>query len=83
MHDVEWTEDAIEDLRRLDRPITNRILKKITWFSHHFNSITPEPLSGELSGTYKLRIGDWRIVYTMESDIIVIHAVGHRSEIYK
>jgi mRNA-degrading endonuclease RelE of RelBE toxin-antitoxin system len=32
---------------------------------------------------FKLRVGDWRVVYTTEGDIIVIQAIGHRKEIYK
>jgi mRNA interferase RelE/StbE len=80
---VEWTKDAVEDLQNLDKPIATRILNKISWFSQHFDNITPEPLSGELVGTYKLRVGVWRVVYTIELDVIVIQAVGHRKEIYK
>ncbi len=83
MPKVEWTEDAIEDLERLDKPIAKRILKKISWFSQHFGNIIPEPLSAELAGTFKLRVGDWRIVYTIETDVIVIQAIGHRKEVYK
>jgi len=83
LHKLEWTEDAIEDLQKLDRFITQRILKKITWFSQHFDNIIPEPLSGDFTGTYKLRIGDWRVVYTIEQDVIVIQAVGHRREVYR
>jgi mRNA interferase RelE/StbE len=26
--------------------------------------------------------GDWRVLFTMSANIIVIHAVGHRREIY-
>jgi mRNA-degrading endonuclease RelE of RelBE toxin-antitoxin system len=40
---VEWTEDAIEDLSRLDKPIIKRILKKVSWFSNNFDIITPDP----------------------------------------
>ena len=79
---VDWTDDALEDLQKLDKPIAKRILTKISWFSQHFNNITPEPLSGEMAGTFKVRVGDWRIVYTIEKDVIVIQAVGHRREIY-
>jgi len=64
---VEWTEDAIKDLQRLDKPVAKRIVSKISWFSHHFNNIIPEPLSGGLAGTFKFRIGDWRVIYTVES----------------
>jgi mRNA interferase RelE/StbE len=80
---IEWTEDAADDLEKTDRPIVKRILKKITWLSRHFDNIIPETLSADLSGSFKLRVGDWRVVYTIEDDHIVIQAVGHRREIYK
>ncbi|MBI5328360.1 MAG: type II toxin-antitoxin system RelE/ParE family toxin [Deltaproteobacteria bacterium] len=83
MPNVEWTKDALDDLQRLDKPVGRRILNKITWLSQHFNNITPEPLSGELSGAFKLRVGDWRVIYTVEKEVIVIQAIGHRREIYK
>ncbi len=80
---IEWTERALEDLEKLDKPVARRILKKVTWFSKNFQSIAPEPLSGELEGTFKLRMGHWRVVYTVEGEVIVIQYVGHRSEIYR
>ena len=80
---IEWTEYALDDLAKLDLPIQKRILRKIGWFGRHFNNQTPEPLAGELSGTYKIRIGDWRVIYKLEQDIIVIYAIGHRKDVYK
>jgi len=80
---IEWTEGATKGLERLDKPIARRILRRVAWFSKNFQSIVPEPLTGELKGTFKLRIGDWRAVYTVEGKIIVIQFIGHRSEIYK
>jgi len=80
---IEWTEGAVKDLERLDKPIVRRTSRRLTWLSKNFQSIVPEPLSGELKGTFKLRIGDWRAVYTMEGETIVIQFIGHRSEIYR
>ena len=42
-------------------------------------------LTGEFKGMFKLRVGDWRIIYTVNQNtkIITVHMVGHRSEIYK
>ncbi|MCK4233696.1 type II toxin-antitoxin system RelE/ParE family toxin, partial [candidate division WOR-3 bacterium] len=36
-------------------------------------------------GMYKLRVGDWRIIYTVnqKTKVITIHMIGHRKEIYK
>jgi mRNA interferase RelE/StbE len=30
----------------------------------------------------RLRVGDWRVVFYIEGDTIVVAAVGHRREIY-
>ena len=43
------------------------------------------PLHGKYSGLFKLRVGDWRIVYEVKHNekIITVHKIGHRKEIYK
>jgi mRNA interferase RelE/StbE len=80
---VEWEKEALDDLKKIDKPIVKRILNKISWFSQHFDNIIPEPLSGDMTGLFKIRVGDWRVVYTIKDEVIVIQAVGHRREIYK
>jgi len=80
---IEWTEAAVKDLEKLDKLIAQRILNKITWFSRNFEHLIPEPFSGEFKQTYKLRVGDWRIIYTIEEDSIIIQSIGHRKEIYE
>lgn len=80
---IEWTEGAAKDLERLDKPIARRILRRLAWFSKNFQGIVHEPLTGELKGTFKWRIGNWRAVYTVEGKIIIIQFIGHRSEIYR
>lgn len=80
---VEWTAKAIEDLNKLDNLIARRIARKVAWFADNFEKITPEPLAGDLKGMFKLRIGDWRVIYQVEGEIAVIHFVGHRREIYE
>ena len=83
MANIEWNEEAAKDLAKLDKPVAQRILKKIGWLSTNFQRVTPEPLIGQFKGTYKLRIGDWRVVYTIESNTLVIQFIGHRKDIYK
>lgn len=82
MAKIEWNEDAIKDLAKLDKPVAQRILKKIDWLSDNFEKVTPEPLIGQFKGTFKLRIGDWRVVYTIEGQTLVIQFIGHRRNIY-
>lgn len=82
MTPVEWTEDALRDLGKLDPQIRLRVLRKISWLSKNSEAITPETLSGEFKGMFKFRIGDWRVIYTIEKQTLVIHFIGHRREIY-
>ena len=54
---IEWTEEAVRDLKIIEKQVGRRILKKLSWFSENFETIVPEPLSGEFKETYKLRVG--------------------------
>jgi mRNA interferase RelE/StbE len=81
--EIEWAESATKDLDKLDTPIARRISKRITWLSNSFQSVVPERLAGGLTGPFKLRVGDWRVVYTVEGNTIVIQFIGHRREIYR
>ncbi len=85
MYSLRILDAAAREFAALDRQFANRIARRIRWLSENFDSIKPQPLSGELSGLYKFRIGDYRVLYEIlaEEQTIVIHAVGHRREIYR
>ena len=85
MPTVRFTPAAARQLEKLERPVAQRILKRIRWLSENFAALTPEPLTGKLVGLYKLRAGDYRVLYTLsdtEAEIIV-HLIGHRREVYR
>lgn len=42
-----------------------------------------EPLKQSELGSYRFRVGDYRVVFDLEGDQIVVLRVGHRKEIYK
>ncbi len=76
---------ALDSLKGIDQEIGSRILDKLEWLSENFDYIRPAPLKSNLKGFYKLRIGNWRVIYEVDWDKleIVVHFVGHRSQIYK
>ena len=84
-YSVEVTLQAEEDLARLDKTVAQHIADKINWLSQSIEYIIPAPLKGKFKGKYKLRVGDWRVIYSFEqsSQIITIYAVRHRREVYK
>jgi mRNA-degrading endonuclease RelE of RelBE toxin-antitoxin system len=40
-------------------------------------------LQGDLAGSYRLRVGDYRILFTLENNALRIFGVRHRSEAYR
>ena len=80
MYDVEFTANAESDLGRLDAPIAHRVLTRLRWLTENFDSVRPEALSGQWKGMFKLRVGDYRVLYTCDraERKIVVHLVGHR-----
>ncbi len=83
-YQVEFLAEAEADLTRLDSTVRERIFGKIKWLLENFESITPKPLSAEFKGYYKLRIRDYRVIYSTNQDLklLLIHLIGHRREIY-
>ena len=85
MYELRILDAALNDLKRLDKPIAWRILSRLDWLTVNFDALKPESLSGELRDFYKFRVGDYRVIYQFiaEEEIILVHAVGHRRDIYK
>ena len=85
MYQLAFLPEVEGDLKRLDRPIRRRILRKVQWLSEHTLEIPHDPLSGQWAGTYKLRVGDYRIVYALDHEqrVVIVHVIGHRREVYK
>ena len=76
---------ALHSLQSLDKPVAARIMTRLSWLSDNFDDLTPIPLKGSFSGACKLRVGDWRVIYSfdMRTRTITIHLVGHRSHVYE
>lgn len=85
MYKVEFTARAEADLGKLDKQIAQRVLKKLHWLAENFDNVTPEALTAHWQGVYKLRIGDYRVLYTFNkgSQEILVHFVRHRREVYQ
>jgi mRNA interferase RelE/StbE len=83
-YSVSFESESITDLDNLDQVVRLRILNKIQWLSVNFEQITPLSLTGQWSGFYKLRVGDYRVIYELdiEEQLIIIIRIGHRRDIY-
>jgi mRNA-degrading endonuclease RelE of RelBE toxin-antitoxin system len=83
MASVEFKAHAARELEELDPVIGERIIEKIFWFEKNFNVLVPERLHYGFRDLYKLRVGDYRAVYSINGDVITIEKVRHRRDVYK
>ena len=82
---IVFTEEAEHDLKRIGNAVAGRIVGKILWFGEHFTEQIPQPLGHRFKGLFKLRVGDWRVVYEVDYvvDMLIVHLIDHRSKIYE
>ncbi len=85
MYQIRIQDSAARELAQLDRQVARRVVKRIRWLAANVEAVKPDALSGDLAGLYKLRVGDYRVAYEAlhAEQIIVVHLIGHRREIYR
>ena len=84
MYRVQLLDSAADDLRRLDRTIARRLLRRIEWLAENLEVVNRERLTGQFAGLLKFRVGDYRILYEVidAEQLIIVHIIGHRRDIY-
>lgn len=70
------------DLPLLDQKLRGRIVRAIEQRLHIEPTHYGEPLRYRLKGYWKLRVGDYRLVYTLREQVVVIVAIRHRKHVY-
>jgi len=86
LYKVEFLREAVKELSRIDSIWQKRILNKIKILTENPKRLANniKKLKGRYQEYYRLRVGDYRIIYSIEKDrlLILIIRVGHRKEIY-
>jgi mRNA interferase RelE/StbE len=80
---IEFRPAAFKEFRKIDRAVQPRIHGAIAMLAQDPRPPASRPLRGR--DAYRLRVGDYRILYTIEDRIllIVIVTIGHRRDVYK
>jgi mRNA interferase RelE/StbE len=86
--DVEFDPAALKELKKLDRPIQQRLVGFLRQRVARLDNPREigEALSGATLGNYwKYRVGDWRIVCDIQDKRIVVRVlrIGNRREVYR
>lgn len=78
-----YTRRAEKDLRKLDPVIKKRLIGKAIIKLQDNPLEHSEKLTDPKAGTYRFRAGDYRIIFDIAGNDVVILRVGHRKDIYK
>jgi mRNA interferase RelE/StbE len=79
---IEIRKSAIKDLKKISEPFKSNIHQKILDLKH-FPNITNIKKLTHFEPAYRLRIGDYRVLFDVIEETIVIGRVLHRKESYK
>jgi mRNA interferase RelE/StbE len=79
---VEYKASVAKDLRRLDRRAATRVLARIER-ALASEGQKGDALAGEFAGLYRLRVGDYRVIYARTEEGYLALRIGHRREIYR
>jgi len=81
---IEWKGSALRELKRLDRQVVSRVVAAVEALAADPRPIGVRKLQGA-EHTYRIRVGDYRVVYEIvESRLVVcIVRVRHRSDAYR
>jgi mRNA interferase RelE/StbE len=77
------TPEAERDLQKLPRSILERLEAIWDRLERWPRVSGAKPLTGEWAGHFRLRTGDWRIIFRVEGSDVVVVRIMHRSRVYE
>lgn len=79
---IAFKKTVSRDLKKIDIEQAQRILSKVeSELSEKAGSLPA--LTGKFSGLKKFRVGDFRVIFTLIDDTVLILRIGRRKEVYK
>lgn len=82
MFRVEFNKRSAKFLRECEKEIYRRVLKKIEILAE--NPFLQESI--KIMGSdniYRVRVGKYRVLYSVEKDILIVHNIDKRGKVYK
>lgn len=75
--------NELEKIYRVDKKLYSRFITAIETLKT--KPYQGKRLRGKLAGDYSLRMGDYRIIYAVRKNTLVVYIIdlGHRKEIYR
>ncbi|MGA2608677.1 MAG: type II toxin-antitoxin system RelE/ParE family toxin [Terriglobia bacterium] len=79
---IEWSEEARADIRRFDKSTARRTFDALLRFARTGQGDVKQ-LHGQHAGKFRLRIGNYRLLFSQAGTTLRVHGVRHRSVAYR
>lgn len=79
--ELKFSSSSQSFIHALHPPLKERIANALLDIA--INPQSGKPLKGDLKGNYSHRVGDWRIIYSIEKSFVYIKDIRHRREVYR
>ena len=80
---VTLTPVAHDQLEALGITIHGRVLQLLKRLERWPEVSGAKPLSGELTGRFRLRTGDYRVQFRVIGEVVLVEKIGHRDKFYE
>ena len=81
-YELAYTRRAEKDIKKLESAVRKRVGKALLQYKSDPMKYA-EKLTDPSLGTYRFRVGDYRVAFDIEGSEIVVLRIGHRKEIYR
>jgi mRNA interferase RelE/StbE len=85
MYSISIKSSALKELSKLPKATVKKAEKAIDGLAHNPRPDGVKKLKASEEDLYRIRIGDYRIIYSIEDEIKIVDIlkIGHRKDIYK
>lgn len=81
-YNIVYKKSVQRDLKKLSKAEANRILNQVEEELSK-NAETYPSLKGRFAGLRKYRVGDFRVIFAILGDDVLVLRIGHRKDVYK
>ena len=81
-YELVYTRRAAKDISKLQQNVKERIKKALEKYAED-PLFYARKMADPTLGTYRFRIGEYRVIFDIEEDKLIVLRLGHQREIYR
>ncbi len=81
LYKIKFKPQALKDGRKIPKKDLERIFEKIEALKENMSGDVKHLTNTEPE--YRLRVGDYRVLFEVEGEVIIVYRIRHRKNIYR